>query len=415
MRIVTQYDGEDLGAGEGLLVALGHLLDPIPAGDGIEVAGESASLSEDLRAWARRAGHRIISVNRNGPRTTAVIERGPVHRSLADPPEWGVRMQRRNGQLEMRDWLVGRNGFIQDAISEAAALAPRGASVEHGAQVIAFPLSRRDDVWAESVVELYEQATANQWRAASDVPWSSLRPLDEPLESAVCQIMTFLAENEYAALYVPARFIGKIHPHFTEVALFLATVMADEARHIEVFTKRALANGGGLGIASAGTQLSLASLFEPDDFTTASFLLSVLGEGTFLDLLAFLEQYAPDPATRELTRRARLDESRHVHFGIAHVRHAAGSDQTVSRRLAAAVGARAEFLKSISGIGALVEEALVIYSGGGMAPSQLRAGSLRVGELYESMHANRVKRLAAVGFATAEADELSQQHTPNFM
>ena len=46
------------------------------------------------------------------------------------------------------------------------------------------------------------------------------------------QIMTFLAENEYAALYVPARFIGQIHPHFTEAALFLSTVMVDEARHM---------------------------------------------------------------------------------------------------------------------------------------------------------------------------------------
>jgi len=33
----------------------------------------------------------------------------------------------------------------------------------------------------------------------------------------------------------------------------------------------------------------------------------------------------------------------------------------------------------------------------------------------ETMHANRVKRLAAVGFDTREAEELSMLHTPNFM
>lgn len=415
MRIVSKYDGEDLNAGEGLLVALGRLLDPLAEGDGIEVTSESPSVPDDLRAWARGAGHRLAGISQSGCRTTVTIQRGSVQRTLADPPEWGITMPRRNGLLEMRDWMVGRNAAVEDAPTEAGALAPRGASVERGAQRIAFPLHRRDDLWAESVADLYEQATANQWRAASDIPWSSLKPLDEPLERATCQIMTFLAENEYAALYLPARFIGKIHPHFTEVALFLATVMADEARHIEVFTKRALANGGGLGIASASTQFSLASLFESDDFTTASFLLSVLGEGTFLDLLAFLEEYAPDPATRELTRRARLDESRHVHFGIAHVRHAVGSDQTAAHALAAAVSSRAEFLKSISGVGALVEESLVIYSGGGMTPSELRAGSRRVAELYRSMHSSRVKRLAAVGFDISQADHLSQLHTPNFM
>ena len=55
-------------------------------------------------------------------------------------------------------------------------------------------------------------------------------------------------------------------------------------------------------------------------FTEASLVLSVLGEGTFLDLLSFIERHAPDEATAELTGRAKNDESRHVHFGLAHVR-----------------------------------------------------------------------------------------------
>jgi hypothetical protein len=71
--------------------------------------------------------------------------------------------------------------------------------------------------------------------------------------------------------------------------------MADEARHIEAFTKRALANGGGLQYAAAPTRLSLKTLFDQHDFTVASFLLSVLGEGTFLDLLRFLRT---TPGTR---------------------------------------------------------------------------------------------------------------------
>ena len=58
----------------------------------------------------------------------------------------------------------------------------------------------------------------------------------------MCQIMTFLAENEYSALYVPAKWIARIHPHFAETVLFLATQVRDEARHIEVFVKRALAS-----------------------------------------------------------------------------------------------------------------------------------------------------------------------------
>jgi len=59
--------------------------------------------------------------------------------------------------------------------------------------------------------------------------------------------MTFLTENEFAALYVPARFIPRIHPHYREVVEVLAMQVVDEARHAEAFTRRAEAGGAGLG------------------------------------------------------------------------------------------------------------------------------------------------------------------------
>lgn len=414
-KIKAQYQGEDLGASEGLLVAVARLLDPLAEGEALELISENPSVSDDLRIWCRRAGHRFVSsIGENG-KSRIVIERGGVRRTLSDPVEWGVRMSRRGPNADMRDWLVGRNAAIDVEAPNGGSLAPRGATLEEGAQLIEFSIRKRSDIWANAISELYEQATSTQWIGARDIPWQELAPLDDEVERAVCQIMTFLAENEYAALYVPARFIGQIHPHFTEAVLFLTTVMVDEARHIEVFTKRALANGGGLGIASATTQLSLASLLEAKDFSTASFLLSVLGEGTFLDLLAFLEEYAPERATREICRRARQDETRHVRFGIAHAKYAIEADANSVRRFVSAVEARAEFLKSVSGVGALIEESLVIYSGGGMRPSSLRAGTKRVAQLYETMHANRVKRLLAAGFGIEKSDHISRLHTPNFM
>ncbi|HSB12402.1 MAG TPA: ferritin-like domain-containing protein [Blastocatellia bacterium] len=415
IKVKAQYDGEDLGASEGLLVAVARLLDPLAEGEALELTSENPSVSGDLRIWCRRAGHRFASsIDENG-KSRIVIERGAFLRTLADPPEWGVRMPRRGATVDMRDWLVGRHAAIEEEAARDGSLAPRGASLEEGAPAIEFSIRKRADVWANAISELYEQATSSQWVGARDIPWQELAPLDEVVERAVCQIMTFLAENEYAALYVPARFIGQLHPHFTEAALFLTTVMVDEARHIEVFTKRALANGGGLGVASATTQLSLASLLEPKDFSTASFLLSVLGEGTFLDLLAFLEDHAPERATREICRRARQDEARHVRFGIAHARYAIEADGGAARRFASAVEARAEFLKSVSGVGALIEESLIIYSGGGMNPSSLRTGTRRLAALYQTMHDNRVKRLAAAGFGVDQADHMSRLHTPNFM
>jgi TusA-related sulfurtransferase len=414
-KIKAHYDGEDLGASEGLLVAVARLLDPLTEGEALELTTENPSVADDLRIWCRRAGHRLVGAVQENGKSNIVIERGFVRRTLSDPPEWGVRIPLRGDTVDMRDWQVGRSAIIVDEAPRGGSLAPRGAPVEEGAPEIEFSIRKRTEIWANAISELYEQATSSQWVGARDIPWRELTSLDEEVERSVCQIMTFLAENEYAALYVPARFIGQIHPHFTEAALFLSTVMVDEARHIEVFTKRALANGGGLGVASAATQLSLASLLEPKDFSTASFLLSVLGEGTFLDLLAFLEYYAPEQATREICRRARQDEARHVRFGIAHAKYTLEADISAARRFGKAVEARAEFLKSVSGVGALIEESLIIYGGGGMSPASLRAGTKRVAELYETMHANRVKRLAAAGFGIDQADHMSRLHTPNFM
>ena len=177
--------------------------------------------------------------------------------------------------------------------------------VEEGAPGFPFTVNERDRVWAHNVASLYEQATESQWDASRDIA-GRLPDLPDHVERAVCQIMTHLAENEYAALYVPAKFIPRIHPRFTEVVMFLSTQVVDEARHIEAFTKRALANGGGLQYSTAQTQASLRSLLEQEDFSQASFLLSVLGEGAFLEYLSFVERYAPDPVTADIVRRADL-------------------------------------------------------------------------------------------------------------
>jgi hypothetical protein len=46
-----------------------------------------------------------------------------------------------------------------------------------------------------------------------------------------------------------------------------------------------------------------------------------MGEGTFLTLLKFLAECAPDPVTAALARLAHRDEARHVAFGTEHLRY----------------------------------------------------------------------------------------------
>jgi hypothetical protein len=197
--------------------------------------------------------------------------------------------------------------------------------------------------------------------------------------------------------------------------LFLATQIRDEARHIEVFLRRALSNGMGLQFSSASTQRSLKTLLDREDFLEAGFLLSVLGEGTFLDLLKFIEAHAPDTVTAEIARRTRVDEARHVHFALAHMKHAVESDSAVKRRLAAAARERAAALSEIRMVNPLVEESLVILAAGALDAASLPKGVKAVRQLYGAMHENRIKRLQIIGFSSAEAENVSRSHTPNFM
>ena len=222
-------------------------------------------------------------------------------------------------------------------------------------------------------------------------------------------------ENETAALIVPSRFIAQLHPHFSEVMQVLAIQAADEARHVEVFTRRALLKGRQPGLSTAGGQASLQTLVDEPDFATASFLLSVLGEGTFLSLLWFLERHAPDPVTAAVCRLAAQDEARHVAFGIAHLREHIQAEPSVLEVLRSAVYRRHDALRHTAGLNAEVFDALVLIAAGSWAPADLRNGHDAVAGLISEMHSGRTKRLIRLGFTLSEAEELSSLHTRNFM
>jgi TusA-related sulfurtransferase len=412
----ARVDGGPLGVADGLLMLLREAADPLPPGSVVAVRTTHPTVEHDLPAWCRIMSHQYLGSVAGPDGPTFYVRKGDVSPPTAAKPDWGVRVPLRpGGEFHTRDWLVGRVGDVPEHATGATGFAPRGAVVEPGSPTYDFTINDRAAVWAAEVADLYEQATANQWDASRDIPWDQLRPLPEPVERAVCQLMTFLAENEYSALYVPAKFVPRINPQFAEVVFFLCTQMADEARHIEAFTKRALANGGGLQYAAASTQLSLKTLFDQHDFTVASFLLSVMGEGTFLDLLRFIEDHAPDPVTAEVCKRARVDEARHVKFGMAHVRYYLGEDPAHYDELRRAVKARAAVMASVTEVSPRVQESLAVLAAGGLDPNRLGEGVRKVRELMAEMHEHRLKRLVLAGFTEGQADEMSRLHTPNFM
>ena len=156
-------------------------------------------------------------------------------------------------------------------------------------------------------------------------------------------------------------------------------------------------------------------MVEEPNFAIASFLLSVLGEGTFLSLLWFLERHAPDPVTAAVCRLAAQDEARHVAFGMAHLREHISQDPGLLSQLANSVRRRHEALQHTAGLNAEVFDALLLVASGGWELSDLRRGHERITRLLGEMDELRRKRMVHLGFSEAEAQELSSLHTRNFM
>lgn len=415
-----RIDAGSIEFGDGLEILLSTAVQAASAGQTIDVATASRATAMELPGWARAAGNEAEGQwreeSREGPRFVVRLRRGSSASVLAaELPAAGEPLPlRQGGQLHTGDLLKFAPVPIPDHADQAHGLVPLGAIPEAGGPDYEWHLNRHDDLWAEDLADLTERASASQWDATTDIPWSEAIGLPEEMERAVAQVMTFIASNEYVALYVPAKFLPKVNAAFVDVLLWLAAHIHDEARHVEVFTKRALV-GGQRGYALASTQLSLRSLLDEEDFSAASLLLNVLGEGTFIDLLGFVSQNAPDGATATAARLAHRDEQRHVHFGISHVRRSLRLDPDCSRKLVAAVEARAAKLATLTGLSPVLIESLTVMASGSRSSAALRRGSAAVKELTGIMELNRVKRLRAAGFDEAGARYLSELHTPNLM
>ena len=413
-------DAGDIEFGDGLEILLSTVFQAAEPGQTIDVATGSRATALELPGWARATGNEAErnwrEQNGNGRRFVVRVRRGPATPVLAPelPPPGQPMPLRLGSQFHTTDLVSAAPERIPTSADSGQGLVPLGAIAEQGAPTYAWRLNNRDELWAEDVTDLTERASSSQWDATTDVPWNEAFGLPEEVERAVAQVMTFIASNEYVALYVPAKFLPQVNPAFVDILMWLASHINDEARHVEVFTKRALV-GGQRGYALASTQMSLHSLLEEDDFSSASLLLNVLGEGTFIDLLGFIARNAPDAATAACARLAHRDEQRHVHFGISHVRRMQKLDPDSRPQLVRAVEARAAKLASLTGLSPVLLESLTILAAGSVSSAPLRRGAAAVKDLTKLMEVNRIRRLRAAGFDDQTARYLSELHTPNLM
>ncbi len=387
-----------LGLDQGAHLLIKRALDEVVIGGTLRVAGSAPEWDMHLLAWCRANGHAVTFAGDH-----ADIVRGPYQQG-----RWA-------GAVKGGDADRSAPQAVAEHAKPQWGLAARGATVEAGSPGFDFRFSEKNEIWAETADDLYRQALAGQWDPATAIDWSALPDLPDEIEDAVVQVMTYLIENENAALLVPARHLGHVHPHFREVMQLLAVQCADEARHVEVFTRRATIRRPNPALSGAGGQASLKTLFEASDFSTSAFLLSVLGEGSFVNLLNFLHEHGPDPLTRQIAKLVARDEARHVAFGMAHLEYRLSQDPGYQSALKAAIEQRYDTLASSSGLNEEVFDALILLAAGGTDTASVGQGFSRVQRLKQDMATGRKARLVRLGFPADEAERLSGLHTRNFM
>ena len=396
-------DIESLGLDQGALLLIRRALAEQPVGGELRVRGRSADWQMHLQAWCRSQGHPLRFETPEDGVPQGCVTRGPH-------AEGRWRDAQATGTAQ-----GGADHAPADNAAPGWGLAARGATVEAGSPNFFFALHRRDELWAATAGELYRQAAAAQWGPGTAIDWDAPFELQPAIEAAVVQVMTYLIENENAALLVPARHLGQIHPHYREVLQLLALQCGDEARHVEVFTRRATLRGHEPALSTAGGQASLRTLFDAPDFSVATFLLAVLGEGSFVNLLNFLQAHAPDPVTRQIARLTARDEARHVAFGMAHLEYRLSVQPDYQSRLRNAIEVRYDALAHTAGLNEEVFDALVLLAAGELSPAAIARGHAAVQQLQQDMAAGRRARLTRLGFERGEAERLSALHTRNFM
>ena len=235
------------------------------------------------------------------------------------PTEWGIKARASDPDmgLTIGDLNIGTYGDIPDHWNNRSEIA-RGSFPNPINEDMGYTIFDRAIVWADCCVPLYEVAIRDRWVAATDLRWASLEALPDDIEKAVCQLMTEQSDRAYYGGAVWSGWLPEISYGYHEVKFFLSTVIYDLARHCEAFRKRALANGGGLGlqaptdfsrvIQEARTFPELAALF----FLQDSLLLTLFKNG---------DQFAQNQLERDMYALVARDRQRMMDYHIERLKH----------------------------------------------------------------------------------------------
>jgi hypothetical protein len=197
---------------------------------------------------------------------------------------------------------------------------------------------------------------------------------------------------------VLGRWEPEISYGYHEVKLYLATTIFENARAVEVFRKRALSNGGGLGQQSSGW--SFRSMVDARNFTEMVSITMALHDSITLGQYAFGARHAKNDAEHFIFSHSLQDKARHLAYAITHLKyvmmHRPERREEVQRYLDKGEGMLAQDDKKDPA----TREAFAIYFGGGK--DKIGQGL----EMYRQMRARSLQQyLGRLKWATIDRSD----------
>ncbi|HWO94128.1 MAG TPA: hypothetical protein VNL92_05130, partial [Dehalococcoidia bacterium] len=310
--------------------------------------------------------------------------------------ERGARARASNPSrgLTINDINVGGYGDIPDSWHIETQL-PRGAMPPADSlPSLGYSIYDKVDQWADSCGDLYEEAIQRRWAPALDIPWDTVQPLPEEIERAMCQICTELSEAALHNVRVLGRWLQEFAYGYHEVKLYLATEVYSHARHFEGLRKRALVNGGGLGVEAPGMYLrNINDARKWTDLECAMFIVQATFHQGYCLTLA---RYAHNEAERRLFTLMAQDLARSITYGMEQIRLQLRREPRRRNEINSYLNRSEAILMAEIERDVPLTEAFEVVLGGGIE-NAATIGKQRLEEMRRWQVERYLKRVAAMG------------------
>jgi len=310
------------------------------------------------------------------------------------PTEWGIRAKPTKHGLTIGALNVGTYGDIPDEWPYKTEM-PRGAYPIPGIPTMGYSIYEKAELWSDNCADLYEEAIQRRWRPATDIPWETMEPLPDEIERAMCQLCTFLCEKALLAGDVVGGWLPEMSYGYHEVKVYLSSAEFDAARQFEVFRKRALSNGGGMGLQSPG--YFHRAIIDARGWSETSAVLHILSNTFQMGLYQIGAYVAHNEAEALIFRLCMQDVARQLAYGVGHlkyflIRKIDHREEVHSYfNKAEAIMARDDELDTA------LTEALIILLGGGIGEDQVLDGARKLEYFKRRWVRDYLSRLAAAG------------------